>query len=421
MQNRASKPKTTAKMGRNIKVLFVIQKLAGLTGGAERVLIETAKAMGLRGFAVSIVSFDTRAGAPVFDTGDIPVRSLFPYLRAAIPPGSSAHRAGRAERLVKAIPNVFPLTHAKWRISHGAFAHALRRYIKAEGIDVVVALMPPAITAAYWATRGTGVPFIASTHNLPEQDFGATARWDQNPVYRRRAVDALAAARFVTVLLPEFLDWFPAAMRSRIKLLPNAVGRLAPLTEGQREDVILGVGRLTPIKRYDWLIDGFASLSSAFPDWRLRIFGDGPERANLQAQIDALGLAARIAMEGNSPAIGAAYDQAAIMCHPSEFEGFGLSVAEALAHGLPVVAFADCPGVNTLVSDGVDGVLVTPDTKQALAAALAGMMQDAELRQKMGQAAATLPRPYAAETIYDQWEAMLREAASGTAMDAVAP
>lgn len=408
-------------MVQQIKVLFVIQKLAGLTGGAERVLIETAKAMAARGFAVSIVSFDTRAGKPAFDTGGIAVRSLFPYLRAAIPPGASAHRAGRAERLVKAIPNIFPLTHAKWRISHGAFAHALRRHIKAEGIDVVVALMPPAIAAAYWATRGSGVPFIASTHNLPEQDFGATARWDQNPVYRKRAVAALSAARFVTVLLPEFAAWFPVVQQPRIKVLPNAVGRLSPPTGAPRADVILGVGRLTTIKRYDLLIDAFAALAPRFASWHLRIFGDGPERERLEAQIAALGLTSRITLEGNSPAIAAAYDQAAILCHPSEFEGFGLSVAEALAHGLPVVAFADCPGVNTLVSDGVDGLLVTPDTQAALGKALATLIQDDGLRAQMGRAAATLPRPYAADVIYDQWENMLREAAKPKVTAADAP
>lgn len=396
-----------------IKALFVMQKLVGLTGGAERVLIETARAMAARGMEVRIVTFDTREGEPGYDTGGVPVESLFPRRRPAST-GAAGH-AGRAERLVKAVPNVFPVTHLKWQVTHGFFARRLRRHVRRHRPDVVVAFLPPAITAAAFALRGLGVPLIASTHNVPDQDFGLVSpRWDQNPLYRRRALAALAMAARVTVLLPEFAKGFAPEVQAKIVVMPNPVARLAPPVPGAaRGPVILGVGRLTAIKRWDLLIDAFAACADRLPDWQVRIFGEGPEEPALRDRIAATGMAGRVTLAGTTRRIAEEYDRAAMLCHPSEFEGFGLSVAEAMVHGLPPVAYADCPGVNRLITDGGDGLLVPrgPDPVASLAAGIERLAGDPALRDRLGQAATGLARRFDADTIHDAWAALLTTAA----------
>ena len=68
---------------------------------------------------------------------------------------------------------------------------------------------------------------------------------------------------------------------------------------------------------------------------------------------------------GHTNAITRAYLAASLLCHPAEHEGWGLAVTEAIAAGVPAVGFADCPGVNQLIRDGENGVLVPGDGDRA--------------------------------------------------------
>ena len=98
---------------------------------------------------------------------------------------------------------------------------------------------------------------------------------------------------------------------------------------------------------------------------------------------------------------------------PSAYESFGLTTAEALSHGLPVVGFADCPGTNELVRDGVNGRLVAgPDRAGALAAGLARMMASPDERQRLGAAGPASIEGFAPERITDVWVDLLGRVAA---------
>ncbi len=406
---------------RALEPVFVIQNLAGLSGGAERILVETARAMAERGMRPRIVTFDTREGPCGYDTGDLQVRSVFPW--KATGNAGASNRPGRGSALkqvAKSVPNLFPIGHLKWQMTHGMFERALRRNLRDNGGDVVIGFLPPAISAAVRAARALSLPSIASTHNVPDLDFGASARWDQNPVYRSRTRQALDLADRVTVLLPEFAQWFGPGQRDHVVVLPNPVSRLdglatRPGDAGPRRPVILGVGRLTDIKGWDILIAAFARIAGQIPEWTVRIFGEGPCKSALAEQIRAAGLEGRVALCGLTPAIGAEYDRAAILCHPAAFEGFGLAVAEAMAHGLPPVAFADCAGVSNLITSGADGILVEPeaDRTAALAMALLTLANASDVRERLGSSAQAISTRFERTHLLDEWARMIRDV-SGT-------
>lgn len=406
---------------RALEPVFVIQNLTGLSGGAERIVVETALAMADRGMRPRIVTFDLREGPCGYDTGDLQVHSVFPWKRggnAAAPtrPG----RGSALKRLAKSVPNVFPINHLKWHMTHGMFERAVRRDLQDNGGDVVIGFLPPAISAAVRAAKALGLPSIASIHNVPDLDFGASPRWDQNPVYRRRTRDALALADRVTVLLPEFAQWFAPGQRDHVVVLPNPVSRLdglaaRPADAQPRRPVILGVGRLTDIKGWDILIAAFAQIAGQIPEWSMRIFGEGPCKTALAQQIRAAGLEGRIALCGLTSAIGAEYDSAAILCHPAAFEGFGLAVAEAMAHGLPPIAFADCAGVSDLITSGADGILVEPgaDRTASLAQAVLALATAAAARERLGASAQSITTRFDRTRLLDEWARMIRDV-SGT-------
>lgn len=398
-----------------LRVCFVIQKLFGLAGGAERIFLQTATAMAARGMDVEVIVYDTTNAPVQFDTAGLPVTNLIPAFAKAL--GPSRTGTNQTPRALKKLPNGGIMGHLKWSATHGLFAYRLKAALRERRPDVVVAFMPPAIAVAVRAGRDLGVPVIASTHNVPEEDFGAfSLRWDQNPVYRRRARAALSQAVGITVLQESFRDWFTPEERSRVTVMPNAIGRLSPRppTPAPREKQVLAVGRLTGVKRLDLLVAAWARIEPEFPDWRVSIYGEGPDRPALTAQIAAAGLQDRITFCGLTTDLGPVYDSASLLCHPATFEGFGLAVAEAMAHGTPVMGFADCSGINRLVSDGVDGWLLDPGTDRvtALANGLKKALRDPASLRDRGAAAEEISQRYSPDTIAAKWETLIHKAAS---------
>lgn len=385
-----------------MKVCFVIQKIAGLTGGAERILCEVASAMAARGMEVSVLTYDSRAGEPSYPLVKVRLDNLFPAPYHH-PSGGTGPR--RLEMAIKSVPNIWPLAQLKWQLTYGRFIKALNRRIAEEKPDVVVGFMPTGIMAATLAASPLGIPTIASTHNVPAQDYCDQGRWDQNPVYRSHRWDALTQASRILVLQDAFADWFGPTLAPKITTMPNPIAPASNPPDKARSKMVIGVGRLTDVKRWDRLIAAFARISSDHPDWKLRIYGEGPEWRSLSDQINALRIQDKARLCGNTDRIMDAYADAAILCHPAAFEGFGLSVGEALAHGVPVIADANCTGVNVLVEHNRNGLLV--DTEMDLAGALSQLIGNDELRERLSKAAPSTMSRYAPEMVFDRWEALL--------------
>jgi colanic acid/amylovoran biosynthesis glycosyltransferase len=147
------------------------------------------------------------------------------------------------------------------------------------------------------------------------------------------------------------------------------------------------VGRLSPEKGHLGLVDAFAQVLARGASAELRLVGDGPERAHIEARIAEHGLGGRCVLVGQLPEEGALEEVAAsdVLVSASFMEGLPVVLMEAMALGVPVVA-PRVAGVPELVEDGVSGILFAPADWSALAAALVRMLRDAALREKMGKA-----------------------------------
>jgi glycosyltransferase involved in cell wall biosynthesis len=151
----------------------------------------------------------------------------------------------------------------------------------------------------------------------------------------------------------------------------------------------------------------FRMVAAAYPDWDLRIFGEGPLRTELEELTRGLGLTGRVRLRGITPDIGAEYRDADIFVLPSRYESFGLAIAEAMSYGLPVVAFADCPGTNELINNYQTGLLApaAQDRPTALARAIEQLLADPGLRRRLGDNARfAVSRMSSVKDICDRWE-----------------
>jgi glycosyltransferase involved in cell wall biosynthesis len=168
-------------------------------------------------------------------------------------------------------------------------------------------------------------------------------------------------------------------------VIPNAIDvQAAARTRGEREiPCVVAVGRLKAPKDFLTLIRAAAALPPR--SYELVVVGDGPERALLQGEIERLGLEDRVRLEGERADVPELLARADVFVLSSASEGMPISVLEAMAAGLPVVASA-VGGVPELVLDGETGRLVPPGDPPALAGALRPLLADAQLRRRLGDA-----------------------------------
>jgi GalNAc-alpha-(1->4)-GalNAc-alpha-(1->3)-diNAcBac-PP-undecaprenol alpha-1,4-N-acetyl-D-galactosaminyltransferase len=166
---------------------------------------------------------------------------------------------------------------------------------------------------------------------------------------------------------------------------------------------IFAMGRLVPQKGFDLLLQSFSHIHARFPDWGVVILGEGPDRAALESQRDAVGLHDKIALPGRVMNPFPVLASGDIFAFSSRYEGQGLALAEAMACGLPAVSY-DCPsGPAFIIDDNVNGILVPEQDVAGFANALATLMGDDALRAQYGTDATKVRDTFAPDRIVAEW------------------
>lgn len=252
-----------------------------------------------------------------------------------------------------------------------------------------------AVAAVRWA--GTGTRCVVSEHaplTLQVQRQG-TLRYRALPPLVRWAYPRAAAVVAVSEgVRRDLLGLVGPGLQGRLHTIANPVldaepGSAAPAAGPAAATplhpwlldptlrVVLSVSRLSAEKDIPTLLQAFAELHQAQPHTRLLLAGDGPERARLQALIEARGLQAVAALAGRVQGPQAWMQRAAVFALASQYEGFGNVLVEALASGCPVVA-TDCPvGPREILEDGRWGFLVPVGDAAGMARKLHQAISDA--------------------------------------------
>ncbi len=166
--------------------------------------------------------------------------------------------------------------------------------------------------------------------------------------------------------------------------LPDSQTARAEFDLPAQGKLIAAIGRPRPVKGYTFLLQAFAQIAPAYPDLYLIFVGDGPEKRPLQAAAAQLPDANRVLFLSDQPDIPRLLAGLDILVLPSLWEGLPNVVLEAMAAGLPVVATA-VGGTPELVIHNQTGLLVPPQSPEALAQAISQLLDHPKLAAQMGQ------------------------------------
>jgi len=177
------------------------------------------------------------------------------------------------------------------------------------------------------------------------------------------------------------------AITRDIEVIPNFVDtdRFAPNGARAGVPLIVHSSNFRPLKRVDDVLAVFERVRRERP-CRLALLGDGPERPRIEIEVRARGLAADVDFLGEQLDVAATLRGAHVFLLPSETESFGLAALEALACGVPVVA-SRAGGLPEVIRDGEDGFLLPVGDVDAMAAAVARIVDDAALHRRLSEAA----------------------------------
>jgi glycosyltransferase involved in cell wall biosynthesis len=261
--------------------------------------------------------------------------------------------------------------------------------------DIVDAWLYPADVLAATTRWLTGAPVVMSgRRNIhPHDRFGPLAG----------AVDAVVA-RLTDAVVANSTAAADHAVRTqrtdrgKLRIIRNGVELAVPMSASERstwrrtfavpdDAIVIGcVGNYRSVKRHQLLVEAFASLSRDHPDLRLVLVGEGETRVALERQIGSLGLESVIRLHGPLPDAREAYGAFDIVAQASRSEGLPNVLLEAAAAGRAIVATA-AGGSGEVVVDGDTGLLIPIEDVAALTAALRRLVEDGELRQRLGAAA----------------------------------
>jgi glycosyltransferase involved in cell wall biosynthesis len=331
----------------------------------------------------------------------------------------AAHRAARGDEVHIAgtmgagegayfpVPDtvtLHPLAAAGGGVQLARLRH-IRQVIARTRPDAVLSFLTKVNVLTLLAAAGQGCPVIISERNNPRIQVA-------HRIWHYAQLGLALRARKVVALTRGGLEDLPGWLQARGTVISNPCLPLDPAAlrpVGECTELV-SVGRLAYQKGFDMLLPAFARLRQMCPQTRLTIYGEGPERARLEALVRSLDLEQSVRLPGVTAEPGGWQRAADLLLMTPRYEGLCNVIAEATVSGIPVISF-DCDyGPRDLIRDGVNGLLIAPGDTEGLAAAAARLIAEPQTRAAMRAAAVINQQALEPSRILGQWDRVLDEA-----------
>lgn len=334
-----------------MKIIVLVSSLS--CGGAERVATTLCNAWNARGDEVSLITTYLGKQKPFYPlSSGIKLIELSNILNSKIP--LIIKQFAKTKKIRSLFINTNP--------------------------DLIISFLPNVNITTILASTHLPIPIIVCERNY-YKDVNIYLRLISRQLYRYADIVLAQTARAA-----HDLDRLYPKLKQTYYIqnpLPTEIYSFKKNKKARPEKILLAIGRLVEQKQMHLAISAFAKLSPNFPDWQLHIYGNGPLHNDLFSQITKLQMLPKIRLNDAAPNLWEIMSTADALVMTSNYEGFPNTLMEAMAIGLPCVAF-DCPyGPRELSEDGRNILLVNLNDEQALEKALYQVMNDQHLRDEL--------------------------------------
>lgn len=227
---------------------------------------------------------------------------------------------------------------------------------------------------ALLANRNLGFPIYISDQISPKQQLGFFKNFMKRITYGK-ATGIIAQSEMAAEYKRQVLG-----NNINLCVIPNSLRDIADCQGLEKENWVIGLGRLSYEKGFDRLVEAFAMIKNR-NEWRLVLVGDGPMRTQLEQQVENLGIKDRVDFLGQRRDVDELLAKSKLFVIPSRCEGFPNALAEAMASPLPCISF-DSISASDIIDNKVNGVVVRDGDINTLANEMITLMDNEALRNE---------------------------------------
>ena len=294
--------------------------------------------------------------------------------------------------------------HTKMSISQKIkLVGSIRKNIKAHKVDEIICFSHGILARFLLANFGLNTNLVCSERNsISMYKYTQQKKWNVNFLL-------LVFVKKITVQFDAYKYDYPIWLRHKIFTVNNPIFYQSEFANLFSKN-ILAVGRLATQKQYSLLIGAFALVVKDWPDWHLKIIGEGDLKLELLDLIQTLKLENFITIIPPSRLVENHYQTSSIFIISSQWEGFPNALAEAMSFGMLGVGFNQTAGVSNLISNGTNGILAYgPPSKEALAKAICTLLTLREEWPAMSAQSKNLSRKFSVSNWRRQWAGIIRK------------
>lgn len=270
--------------------------------------------------------------------------------------------------------------------------------------DVVLSFIGKNNIMAISTAGKEGINVVVSVRANPYMEY-------DNVSLKAGMLATFGRAAGVVVQTTDAAKFFPPYIRKKCVILPNSINPtfIRHRYVGDREKSIVMVGRMDENKNHALVMEVFADvMKTGFDNYKLKFFGDGPDRLKLQRLSVSLGIDRNVEFVGSVEHVAEHIEKATMFILFSDQEGMPNSLIEAMSLGLPCIS-SDCPcgGPKDLIVDGENGILVPVRDKDALKKAMLQLLKDPSYADKLGANATKVQEKFSPQKVNRMWEEYL--------------
>lgn len=290
-------------------------------------------------------------------------------------------------------------------------AQAWNRYLQQLHPDVIITMSIETLLEITYQQHYDAV-IINSTNGRPDYDY-TDLLWYRSRQEMQLLKEAYKHLSAIQVLFDSYKQFIPDSFTGKSYVIPNPAPQIPDEhivhhTKTKERYKIIQIGSLvTDCKQQHLSIEVFSKIAHKYPHWDLYFWGQGPDYTSLKEKIAALEMEDRIHLMGLTDDPLYELSNSDIFLFPSKYEGLPLALLEAMSAGLPSLGFASCSGVNELIQHGENGFLANDIIEMQQYLEL--LINDAQLRERMGFNAHNKMKSFSADIISNKWKTLLDE------------